>query len=111
MNRVIAGDYAGLAVSAMFGAPYIMATPPVYLDRGTVASHELMDESHKKSTGNVIGRGIVGGLLFGPVGALGGALTAGTKGAYVIRIQFKNGKKSLIEVDQKLYKTIMKAMF
>lgn len=33
------------------------------------------------------------------------------KGSYQIAIQFKDGKRSLIEVDEKLYKAIVQACF
>lgn len=42
---------------------------------------------------------------------IGGAISAKNKGIYQIAIQFKDGKKSLIEVDDKIYKTLIKSCF
>jgi threonine dehydrogenase-like Zn-dependent dehydrogenase len=69
-----------------------------------------MDESHSKSAVSAVGRGLVGGFILGPVGLLAG-LSAKSKGTHVVAIQFKDGKKSLIEMDEKIYKALLKACF
>ena len=51
------------------------------------------------------------GSLFGGVGMIAGALSAKSKGVHTLAILFKDGKKSLIEVDDKIYKNIMTAIF
>lgn len=55
-------------------------------------------------------RGLVGGALLGPVGLLAG-LSAKNKGTHTLVIEFKDGKKSLIEVNEKIYKLLMQKMF
>lgn len=52
----------------------------------------------------------MGGFLLGPVGLLDG-LSAKNKGVHIIAVQFKDGKKSLIEIDEKLYKAFLKNCF
>lgn len=36
---------------------------------------------------------------------------AKTKGAYYVAIQFKDGKRSFLEIDDKIYKAIVKELF
>ena len=112
-NRVIAGDYAGKIVSQALGQPYISTsiTKSINLDSTTVESYELVTDEHRKSAKSGIARGLVGGALLGPVGMLAGGISAKNKGIYQIAIQFKDCKKSLIEVDDKIYKTIIKCCF
>ena len=55
-------------------------------------------------------RGVAGMTLLGGVGILAG-LTAKTKGIYTVAILWKDGEKSLIEIDEKLYKILVKSMF
>ena len=42
---------------------------------------------------------------------LGGVAGAISKNGYQVKIIFKDGKKSLLEVDEKLYKAIVQACF
>ncbi|WP_102274099.1 hypothetical protein [Cytobacillus massiliigabonensis] len=110
-NKVIAGDYEGSIVMG-FVTPGIYPTPktPIELTKENVNSYEVITEEHRKSAASGITRGLVGGALLGPVGLLVG-LTAKTKGTHVIAIEFKDGKKSLIEIDEKLYKALIKRLF
>jgi hypothetical protein len=108
-NAVIAGEYAGALVKlSILGKPLIQkffGTVP--LNKNNVQAVELAGEEHYKSAANGIARGLVGNFLVGPVGLLAG-LTAKTKNIYHIAIQFKDGNKSLLEVDKNLYQAIMK---
>ncbi len=77
----------------------------------TVESYELITDEHRKSAKSGIARGLVGGALLGPVGILAGGMSAKSKGIYQVPIQFKDGKRSLLEVDDKIYKAIIQACF
>jgi len=112
-NRVLAGNYVGKMVGQTFGQPYISIgfTKSVYINNTTIESYELITDEHRKSAKSGIARGLVGGALLGPVGMLAGGISAKSKGIYQIALQFKDGKRSLIEVDDKLYKTIIKSCF
>jgi len=111
-NKVIAGDYEGKLVSAVLGVVTISTGffSNIQLNKETVEEYEVMDESSKKSAVSAVGRGLVGGFLLGPVGLLAG-LSAKSKGVHIVAVQFKDGKKSLIEMDDKVYKTFMKNCF
>ena len=87
LNRVISGDYAGKQIVGGGAANAGIALgfiKQLYLNRTTVESYEVM-----------------GGI----------AEATMKKGSYQIAIQFKDGKRSLIEVDEKLYKAIVQACF
>lgn len=113
-NKVIAGDYIGKQVlgggvsQAGIALSFIKQ---LYLNETTVESYEVIADEHNKSAASGAMRGVVGGALLGGAGMIAGALSAKEKGIYTISIQFKDGKKSLIEVDEKLYKAIVQACF
>lgn len=113
-NRVIAGDYNNYKVTS--SGTYACITngsfldAVAYLNKKHVESYELITEDQAKSGTSAILRGMAGVAVFGGVGILAG-LSAKNKGIYTIAIQWKNGKKSLIEIDDKLYKKFVVDMF
>ena len=112
-NRVIAGDHTGCQVMMVFGMPYISMGigKSIDLDKNTVESYEVLDETHNKSAANIAARSLIGGFLLGPAGLAAGALSSRTKGAYTVAIQFKDGSKSLLEVEEKIYRAIVRCLF
>lgn len=112
-NKVIAGDYEGYPVSGMFGIVSMNTgfTGSIQLNKDTVESYEVITDEHRKSAASGVARGLVGGALLGPVGMLAGGISAKSKGIYQIAVQFKDGNRSLIEVDDKIYKLIVKNCF
>ncbi|MFJ3386337.1 MULTISPECIES: hypothetical protein [unclassified Lysinibacillus] len=117
-NKVIAGDYEGKNI--MISQQSLFSKNEVYLFTGftkkfplnkeTVSSYELVTEEHRKSAVSGVGRGLVGGALLGPVGLLAG-LSAKNKGTHTLVIEFEDGKRSLIEINEKIYKLLMQKMF
>ena len=81
-------------------------------DRAAASSEaaRVITEEKMKSGTSAILRGAAGAALLGGVGILAG-LTAKTKGVYTVVILWKDGEKSLIEIDEKLYKVLVKGMF
>lgn len=112
-NKVIAGDYNGAVISCMFGMVSMCQTigKSIILNKDVVEDYELITDEHRKSASSGVARGLVGGALLGPVGVLAGGLSAKNKGIYQVAIQFKDGKRSLIEIDDKCYKTLIKLLF
>ncbi len=82
----------------------------IFINKDTVESYELITDEHRKSASSGVARGLVGGALLGPVGLLAG-LSAKNKGIYQVAIAFKNGRQSLVEVDDKIYKSLIKVLF
>ena len=112
-NRVTSGDYLGCMVGQSFGIPYIAIKifKTMNLDKSVVESYEVINSDSSKSAKSAIGRSLVGGFFLGGVGVLAGGLSAKNRGTYSIAIYFKDGKKSLIEVDDKIYNAIVKTLF
>lgn len=111
-NKVIAGDYEGKSVLQTFGEAFVSTsfTKSIPLNKKNVKEYEVIDEESRKSATSAVGRAFVGGVILGPVGWLAG-LTAKKKGTHTLAIEFYDGKRSLIEVDDKLYKSIVSKMF
>ncbi len=112
MNTVIAGDYEGKPVvyNSKFVGISLTFTNILKLNKDTVESYEVITEEHRKSAVSGVSRGIVGGALLGPVGLLAG-LSAKNKGTFNVAVQFRDGKRSLLEINDKAYKEIIKIMF
>lgn len=113
-NEVIAGDYQGKIVCNNAAGIYIplnfTGSKKVKLNKDEIESYDVITEDITKSASSGIIRGAVGATLLGTVGLLAG-LSAKNKGTYTIAIKFKDGKNSLIEVDEKIYKALVKACF
>ena len=114
-NRVIAGDYINKMVIVV-DVPYIAVKPlkistHIPIDKTTVESYEVLMQDSNTSAASGIARSAVGGALFGSAGALGGAASAKTNDDYMIAINFKDGKRSLIDVDERTYKALIVACF
>ncbi len=117
INVVIAGDYngkpiekSGNTISIIAESGFLMPKTAVQLNKSTVSSYEIIDEKSRKSATSAVGRGAVGGFLLGPVGLLAG-LSAKSKGTHTIQINFADGKKSLIFIDDKIKTALIKALF
>lgn len=113
-NRVIAGDYAGKQVLGGGAAQAGIALgliKQLYLNKTTVENYEVIADEHNKSAASGAVKGMVGGALLGGAGMLAGVMSAKEKGIYTVSVQFKDGKRSLLEVDEKIYKAIMQACF
>ncbi len=97
-NKVIYGDYEGCPV-VMHNNIFCIETDSSFIaiTPKTVSSWELSTEKRSTSAVSMIGRGFLGGLVLGPIGAGIGAYSA-LKGQAekVIQIVFKDGKKTII---------------
>lgn len=111
-NRVIAGDYMGKPVTGVAGVVQIGVDfkTLIPLDKFSVDSYEVITEDTRKSAVSGVARGAVGAALLGPVGMLAG-LSAKNKSVVTLAVRFKDEKNSLIEVDEKIYKKFIQAMF
>jgi len=113
-NRVISGAYIGYKINAFLGElvlSNLSSTKSISINKNNVSSIELVDSSKQRDTGSTIARGLVGGILLGPAGIVGGALLGKSNEINLLSINFKDGKKSLIEVDNKIYKEILKRLY
>ena len=88
----------------------IDANVAVGIDKLMARGYELVTEEMRKSATSGVARGAVGAVLLGPVGLLAG-LSAKNKGTYTLVVTWRDGEQSLMEVDEKIYKLIVKGMF
>ncbi|MEE0706545.1 MAG: hypothetical protein UCH28_09220 [Adlercreutzia sp.] len=109
-NKVIAGDYKGKLIAGSFGEAFISMTMTkfLYLNKETVSNLALLDDESQISVASVALRGLVGELLLGPIGLVAAA-TAKRSGIYIVGIEFKDGKRSVVEVDDKRYRNLVQA--
>lgn len=117
-NRVLAGDFQGWDIVqsfSLFGSPRFYLTnvfKKEEFSKSTVARYDVIDRNNVSSFGRAFIYGAVGQTLFGPVGMLAGLLgSKGGKQSYVISIELNNGKKALLEVNEKMYKEIIRVLY
>jgi len=110
-NAVLNGDYKGKFVGCDNGgskAFIILGFRKGYdLTKENVASYELLNSEQVKANGAV--KTAVGAALFGLAGAM--AASAKVTGIYQVAVEFNDGKRSLIECDEKIYKALVTGMF
>ncbi|MBQ8295339.1 MAG: hypothetical protein IJX87_02765 [Clostridia bacterium] len=111
--RVVAGDYENWDVVCYGSSAYFMlGLKKVKLDRTTVAKCEVVDDATKHSFWRTLIAGGVGKAVFGTIGGLAGiASTMRGKQSFLISIEFTDGKRSLIETDEKAQRILVKALF
>jgi hypothetical protein len=116
-NKVIAGDYEWYNVKSGWGG-FSFSPPlfsqhdnPIEINRNTVCGYEIMANDHRKSAVSGIMRGVIGNYFFGNAGMIGGAMSAKNKGDYIVAVSFYDGRRSMIEVDEKKYKELMRSVF
>ena len=111
-NKVIAGDYTNQGI--IYSGQYVQIVTgfmkTISLNKETIEKYEIISEEQRNSGTSAILRGGLGATVLGPVGLLAG-MSAKNKGTYQIAIEFKDGKKSLIEIDDKAYKLFIKTNF
>ena len=113
-NIVVEGDYKGKLINSSFGVVMInlgLFSKGILINKKTVKNYEILNEEKRKSIFSGVTRGFIGGILFGGVGLLAGGLSAKNKGEYLIAIEFMDGKRSLLNVDSKVYKNIIANCF
>ena len=114
-NIVIAGDYKNKPVMAspIKGEAYLQIgiTKKIPLNKTTVEKYEVQGGKEKANTAGAVGRGIVGGALFGGVGAIIGAATRKKKSLTRVAVDFKDGKHSLIQMNDDVLGKFQQGLF
>ena len=73
-----------------------------------IESYTVIDETNKEQYS--FWKGALGVALFGGAGAIAG-VNGKTRKEYLIAIEWKDGEKSLILIDDEYYKVFVKSMF
>lgn len=109
-NVVLEGKYKNLKI---LGGSWLSVDSNDYgggcpLDKQRIASYTLINENNKSQYS--FWKGALGVALLGGVGAVAGI--GGKKTSeYLIAVEWKNGEKSLICLDDKYYKVFVQSMF
>lgn len=109
MNEIIKGDYKneGARITRDLDIMYLKGWTnfiTIPMTNETISKVSVLDHEERKSLTSTISRGLLGGFLLGGVGLLGGVLTGKSKNSYLVKIQFKDGKESIAEVDRKIFR-------
>lgn len=78
------------------------------LTKRYISSYTVIDETNKDQYS--FWKGALGVALLGGVGAIAG-IRGKNKKEYIIAIEWKDGEKSLILIDDEYYKVFVKSMF
>ena len=140
MNKIISGTYKNFEIAGGGGRIWIYnAQKEVQINRETIEKYEVIDTietttahttsnskgTSRKGTKSLAGRAIVGGVLFGPVGAVVGAATAKNKNKsttegttvetstreFKVSVTFKDGSQVLLHLDEVGYDNLLVAVF
>ena len=114
INKVVAGDYAGRKVKVKFFHRIVLCRAfhePIVVDETTVNRYTVVSQEISKDGKSALRRGCLGTLFFGTVGLLLGCVMAKNKTITTVSLEFKNGDKSLIEVDGRIYKILVKNLY
>lgn len=76
--------------------------------KNTISSYTVIDESNKDQYS--FWKGALGVALFGGIGAVAG-IGGKNKKEYLIAIEWKDGDKSLILINEEYYKVFIRSMF
>ena len=114
-NTVTAGDYKGRVIEPGINKPFIRDGSfgfgkKIFINKENVLEYEIIGEEVSTSATSAVVRGAIGAALLGPAG-IAVALSAKKKGIHTLAIQFKDGKRSLVEVDNTIFKSIQQLMF
>lgn len=111
-NKVIAGDYCGYDVIVSFGKVTLMhrlAKTPV--DKTSLLKWELVDSQNASGFWGSFLRGYVSQAFLGTAGLFASAARSATARNYLISLEFVDGKRSLLEIDDRLYKKLVPALY
>ena len=76
-----------------------------------IERYDLIEKRSEENSQKKVKRGIVGGIIAGTTGAIIGSSSVSNEEIYTVALYFKNGKKSLIEIDGTRYKELLKNLF
>lgn len=109
--QVVGGDFKGFPIIFKKGQPFIstgaFGKKGVFLNEDTIEKYEVVGEDTSKSLGSSVVKGAVGGALLGPVGLVAGTLAGSNKTNATMVLYFKDGKKSIVKVNEAVYHYIL----
>lgn len=109
INIVLEGKYKNEKIKAYSDSIYLPNIDFGYhFTPNNVSSYNVIDETNKDQYS--YGKAALGVALFGDIGAVAG-IGGKSRKEYLIAIEWKDGEKSLILIDDEYYKVLVKSMF
>lgn len=110
-NKVITGEYLDKLVGQIAKIPCIILkiTRTISLDNTNVSEMEFIYESSNINVASAATRGFIGEMLFRLID-LAAVGTATRDERYIVGIVFKDGCRSVLEIDGVLYKVLLAAI-
>lgn len=105
-NYVLEGKYKNRKI--LGGSTLDIDVELCPLNKRYISSYTVIDETNKDQYS--FWKGALGVALFGGVGAIAG-IKGKSKKEYLIAIEWKDGEKSLICIDDEYYKVFIRSMF
>lgn len=105
-NYVVEGKYKNRKILGGSSLDIDVELQP--LSKTYISSYTVIDESNKDQYS--FWKGALGVALFGGLGAIAG-VNGKKKKEYLIAIEWKDGEKSLISLDDEYYKVFVKSNF
>lgn len=112
-NKVLSGLYEGseilrLPVRTSFLGElfFVVKINKVIVNEANITSIEVIDKDTSKDNSSSLARGIVGGALLGGAGLFAGASMGSIGSINTLCITWKDGQKSLVEVDSEIFKIL-----
>lgn len=105
-NYVVEGKYKNRKILGGSSLDIDVELQP--LNKRYISSYTVIDESNKDQYS--FWKGALGIALFGGLGAIAG-VNGKKKKEYLIAIEWKDGEKSLISLDEEYYKVFVKSNF
>ena len=105
-NYVVEGKYKNRKILGGSSLDIDVELQP--LNKRYISSYTVIDESNKDQYS--FWKGALGVALFGGLGAIAG-VNGKKKKEYLIAIEWKDGEKSLISLDDEYYKVFVKSNF
>lgn len=104
INYVLEGKYKNEKIT--HGS--LLRTDSSPFSKRYISSYTLIDENNKDQYS--FWKGALGVALFGGIGAVAG-INGKNRKEYLIAIEWKDGEKSLILINDEYYKVFVKSMF
>jgi hypothetical protein len=114
-NQVISGDYENRLVDiGGWTASFLIIrkdaiTKLAKITKDTVQSYRLISSESEIKGSSFFKRAAVGTLVLGPLGLLAG-LTAKEREIYYVKVFFKDGKESIMALDDNYYKILTSSL-
>lgn len=105
-NYVVEGKYKNRKILGGSSLDIDVELQP--LSKRYISSYTVIDESNKNQYS--FWKGALGVALFGGLGAVAG-VNGKKKKEYLIAVEWKDGEKSLISLDDEYYKVFVKSNF